>query len=549
MTAYLEAGTEIAGFRVEALLGRGGMASVYLARDLQLGRQVALKVLSPELAASEQFQQRFHRESRLLASLDHPNIVPVYQAGAVGELLYIAMRYVPGSDLDALLDLEGRLPPPTAQRVLTQVSDALAAAHEAGLVHRDVKPGNVLVSADFTTQPNGRAYLTDFGLIKQVSSMSNLTSIGNIMGTLQYLSPEQISGAAVDARADIYALGGLAFRCLTGKPPYGHYDQAALLWAHLSEAAPAASANAPGLSEAVDDVIWTAMAKQPEERYASAAEFAAALAQALTPAPAPPPRPPDLTPRPAGRDGAPDPRPSADTIAGPAINGPRAEAQPEPSLHVIPADGPRRGARPLVLLGALALVALLVAGAVLLTHRGADGPELTRRYTANELVPFNVNVPPTWERAGSGTRNVFAPRATALRTLFTSGGSPAGWSAAWPELQRDPSAATALYTFFSLRDYDPATQTNEVLVPLLPARATFAPDSSRSTLGETSAYTREGDLVNPVDPGQRLHFLCYVVKRSTGPTRAVQLLFLAPQDTFDGNRALFGRIAQTVVFP
>jgi len=185
MTTDLVTGTEVAGFRVESLLGRGGTAAVYLARDLRLNRQVALKVLSPELAENTHFQRRFLRESRVLASLDHPNVVPVYQAGDVGGLLYIAMRYVEGSDLNGLLDRFGRLAPQSALPILRQVSNALDAAHAAGLVHRDVKPGNVLVAGSAQGHAEARVYLTDFGLTKQLSSVSNLTAVGNVLGTMQ----------------------------------------------------------------------------------------------------------------------------------------------------------------------------------------------------------------------------------------------------------------------------------------------------------------------------------------------------------------------------
>lgn len=545
MTVPLTDGSEMAGFRVEALLGRGGMAYVYLAHDMQLGRKVALKVLSPELASNRQFQLRFHRESRLLASLDHPNIVPVYQAGEADGVLYIAMRYVEGSDLSALLDREGRLDPPVALKVLTQVSAALEAAHRAGLVHRDIKPDNVLISGEASRHAVGHVYLTDFGLTKQISSLSNLTTVGNVMGTMQYLAPEQISGKPVEVRTDIYSLGGLAFRCLTGLPPFEHADRPALLWAHLSEAPPPVSECCPDLPEKVDDVIWTAMAKAPEDRYASASEFATALTAALETAPA------TVV---AAVPQQPDP-PQAESRAEPAP-GPVAPERPASQPAVAGSGPPRTGSRKpwlLALMGMLVL-ALIVVGVVVLTSGGGGGskssgsPALTGHYAADDLVPFDVSFPSSWAASGSGNQEVFSPSAGVLLPLFTSLGSPNTWASTWQQVTRDPSSMVGLYTSFSQTEYDPASQSSDVLGPLLPARVSFGAPSER-TLDGRPVFEREGDLINPVNAQQRLHFQCYIVQRSKGVARSVHLLFLAPAATFDQNRALFDRVAATVHFP
>jgi serine/threonine protein kinase len=533
----------MAGFRVEALLGRGGMAYVYLAHDMQLGRKVALKVLSPELAANRQFQLRFHRESRLLASLDHPNIVPVYQAGEADGVLYIAMRYVEGSDLSALLDREGPLDPPVALKVLTQVSAALEAAHRAGLVHRDIKPDNVLISGEASTHAVGHVYLTDFGLTKQISSLSNLTTVGNVMGTMQYLAPEQISGKPVEVRTDIYSLGGLAFRCLTGLPPFEHDDRAALLWAHLSEAPPPVSECRPGLPEEVDDVIWTAMAKAPEDRYASAGEFANALTAALDTAPATVVAALPHLPDPAQAEAAAEPRPA-----------PTAASQP-----MVAGSGPPSGRsrRPwlLALLGALVVAALVVGVVVLTSGGGGNGGSassgssgLTGHYAADDLVPFNVSFPSSWAASGSGNQEVFSPSAGALLPLFTSLGSADAWASTWQQVTRDPNSVIGLYTSFSQTAYDPASQSSDVLGPLLPAQVSFDAPNER-TLDGRQVFEREGDLTNPANPKQRLHFQCYIVQRSKGVARTVHLLFIAPAATFDRQRALFDRVAASVHFP
>ena len=284
MTDY-QSGFEVAGYRIESVIGRGGMAVVYRAEDTRLGRKVALKVLTPVLAHNEQFQQRFIRESRLAASLDHPNIVPIYEAGEADGQLFIAMRYVAGSDLKGLLSQTGGLPLARLLRIFVQIGDALDAAHELGLVHRDVKPGNILVASTQERTGHGyfdHVYLTDFGLTKRTTSLSGaLTGTGHFLGTVDYVSPEQIQGAPVGPSTDIYALGCVLYECLTGQLPFHRDDDAALLWAHLVEAPPPVTSLRPDLSAAVDDVVARAMAKAPEDRYGSCHELVRDLELAL----------------------------------------------------------------------------------------------------------------------------------------------------------------------------------------------------------------------------------------------------------------------------
>ncbi|HEX8970532.1 serine/threonine-protein kinase [Oryzihumus sp.] len=278
-------GSVIAGYRIESVIGRGGMATVYRAEDTRLGRKVALKLLSTALAANEQFRQRFIRESRLAASLDHPNIVPIYEAGDADGVLFIAMRYVVGSDLKDLLARGGALDPERAVRLFTQIGDALDAAHELGLVHRDVKPGNILITqthehGDHVTAEH--VYLTDFGLTKRTSSLSGgLTGTGHFLGTVDYVAPEQIQGKPVGPAADMYALGCLLYECLTGRVPFRRDDDAAVLWAHLIEPPPPPSVLRPELPTGVNAVVARAMAKFPEERFASCHEMVRALADAV----------------------------------------------------------------------------------------------------------------------------------------------------------------------------------------------------------------------------------------------------------------------------
>src|SRR5712671_6801333 len=206
----LASGSELAGYRIESLLGRGGMGVVYRARDLALDRNVALKLLAPELAQDMRFRERFLRESRLAASLDHPAIVPIYDAGEVAGRLYIAMRLVEGTDLKRLLAEQGALEPAAALALLEQVADALDAAHERGLVHRDVKPSNVLVDS------RGHCYLADFGLSRRLADLPSPGGPGRSLGTVDYVAPEQIRGEQLDGRADLYSLGCLLYECLSG---------------------------------------------------------------------------------------------------------------------------------------------------------------------------------------------------------------------------------------------------------------------------------------------------------------------------------------------
>jgi serine/threonine protein kinase len=220
-------GSLFAGYRVDSLVGRGGMGVVYLAMDLSLSRPVALKLIAPELAEDERFRARFLREPRLAASLDHPSVVPIYEAGERDGQLYLAMRFVEGSDLRSVLEEEGTIPPERALAVLGQIAGALDAAHRRGLVHRDVKPANVLVDED------GHAYLTDFGITKQVGGAS--TETGQNLGTLDYLAPEQIRGEGVDGRSDCYALACVLYECLSGVPPFRRETEAETLWAHMQE--------------------------------------------------------------------------------------------------------------------------------------------------------------------------------------------------------------------------------------------------------------------------------------------------------------------------
>jgi serine/threonine protein kinase len=266
------AGPEVAGYRIEELLGRGGMGEVHRAIDVRLGRPVALKLLAPSAAG-----EALLRESRLAAALDHPNVIPIYEAGERDGRLFIAMRYARGGDLKAQLTAwRGALDPARAIAIAAQVADALDAAHRRGLVHRDVKPSNVLLD-----QEDGRehCYLADFGLTQGPAERG--PADGQLMGTIDYVAPEQIRGEPLDGRADQYGLACLLFECLTGTVPFERRSDVAAIFAHLEEAPPSASDRNAELPAAIDGVLARGMAKRPEERFESCAALIAAARDAL----------------------------------------------------------------------------------------------------------------------------------------------------------------------------------------------------------------------------------------------------------------------------
>ena len=271
-------GTVLAGFRVESLIGQGATGAVYLAADTRTGQRVALKLLTPELSEDERFRQRFMREAELAASLDHPHVVPIESFGEEDGRLYLAMAYVEGYDLRELLRRDGPLEAARTMNLIAQVADALDAAHAADLVHRDIKPANILVS---TLADGEHTFVCDFGLARHVSSVSSLTGDRGFVGTLDYVPPEQIAGQPVDGRADVYSLGCVIYECLTGERPFERESELALVYAHLNDAPPRVTDLRPELPEALDGVIATTLAKEPDERFASCGELVEAARAAL----------------------------------------------------------------------------------------------------------------------------------------------------------------------------------------------------------------------------------------------------------------------------
>jgi serine/threonine protein kinase len=270
----LPAGAIVGSYRIDELIAQGGMSAIYRATHTALDRVVALKLLSGDTAEDPTTRERFTNEWRIAAGLRHPNILTVHDAGEVDGRLFLAMELIDGGDLADAIEKSGALTPARALPILSQTGSALDAAHAAGLVHRDVKPANVLLSGD-------HAYLTDFGLSKVLGRNSRLTAPGRTVGTAEYLAPEQIRGEPVDARTDVYALGCMFYEVLTGSSPFQAESDFVLMYAHLENDAPQASERNPDLPRAVDQVVSRAMAKHPDGRYASAGAAVSALKAAF----------------------------------------------------------------------------------------------------------------------------------------------------------------------------------------------------------------------------------------------------------------------------
>src|SRR5690242_8498888 len=327
-------GDELAGYRLRGVLGRGGMSVVYEAENPRLGSTVALKVLAPELATDDVFRARFLKESRTAASLNHPNVIPIYDMGTHEDLLFIAMRYVAGQDLRAVLRAKHVLAPEQAVLVCGQAGRALDVAHRHGLMHRDVKPGNILVEHGADEDEPDHIYLTDFGITKHASSRSGLTATGEFMGTIDYIAPEQIQGRPVDGRADIYSLGCVLYECLTGRVPFAKDIDAAVIWAHVEEMPTLPSSLQPNLPPGIDQVMAKVMAKDPANRYETCREFVHATRAALLGATSAAPRTATvLAASPAVAE------PASPAPAEPASRAPAEPAGPAPAEPASPALG------------------------------------------------------------------------------------------------------------------------------------------------------------------------------------------------------------------
>jgi serine/threonine protein kinase len=414
-------GAEFAGYRLEELIGHGGMSIVYRAEHLKLERTVALKLLMPELSEDESFRERFTRESRLAAALDHPNVIPIYEAGDQDGVFYIAMRYVGGSTLKSLLESEGSLGAQRTASIISQVASALNAAHdEKGLVHRDVKPANILIVPGHGAEEADHVYLSDFGIAKQRAA-GGLTKTGMFVGTADYAAPEQIEGKELDRRADVYALGCVLYETLTGAPTYEKDSEVALMYAHLLEPPPSLTKARPDLPPEIDGVLAKAMAKSRDDRYETTRDFAADVRKSLIGTATRHTRAGDQ----AAAAASPVP-PSSETVVA-ASQSPPTEAPAEPTPGPPPPPPPEAAAptgggsnrKRLIALGAIALALIGggVAAALVLTGGGKKQATGT---LLDVLVPSEVANSCTTQKVpktGAVETDVCEPPAGALSSF------------------------------------------------------------------------------------------------------------------------------------
>jgi predicted Ser/Thr protein kinase len=395
----LAEGESFAGYRIERRLGRGGMGIVYLAIEEALERKVALKLISPDAASDEVFRTRFAHESRIAASIEHPNVVPIYSAGEEEGIPYIAMRFVSGSDLGRRVAGGNRLEPAHAAALIAQVGNGLDAIHAAGLVHRDVKPANVLLSGREGAE---HAYITDFGVARNVAETSGLTKTGRFIGTLDYVAPEQISGAKVDARSDVYALGCLLFKLLSGDVPFPKDDEAGRLYAHLHESPPSPSVFAPEVPKELDEVVIRALSKDADDRYPSAGDLGRAALAAVGAGTVTLPERTVATgaaalDETAALPGAPTAEEAkASSLAGAATAGAPSREDLPPTRHLPPDEHPPQRPeeehrdRRFALFGAGAVIIALIIGAVVASGGGGGGGDGDGSSSPQQTVDGNT---------------------------------------------------------------------------------------------------------------------------------------------------------------
>ena len=541
-------GTRLGDYLVESVIGRGGMATVYRARDHRLNRAVALKVLAPQLSHDPRFRDRFIRESRLVASIDHPHIIPIYEAGESGELLFIAMRYVEGSDLRRLIQSSGPLPIARAMRLFTQIASALDFAHLNGLVHRDVKPANILVAQGHPDDPQGdHVYLTDFGLTKSTYIEAGLTSHGQFMGTPRYVAPEQIRGLPVDGRGDLYAFACVAYEALAGMPPFQRDTELALLYAHVSHEPPPLTPYRPELPHAVNAVMARALAKSPADRFATCQQFVAALQEAIESSPEPA-VPVAEVPRQPGPVSGPT---VAQLAAGPAA-GPITGASTWPpggsGPHSIPPAGPgqsvppgamwtqptgefrarRRGRLKGPLIGLAAVLASLAVVAFLLFNPGGS-PVAWQTFPGNVAAPFTFSHPGDWATRVHGDQYVIlSPAAAEFESLFAVPIS-GDWSAVSPILNgEDPGRATGLMAQVNnTLDVSDVQNLEDSLQSALPGNVGYGAEPAAATVGGRPGFRVTGTINDPQQNG-RLDFVAYLVRRGQGEPTALFTFFCAP---------------------
>jgi hypothetical protein len=459
-------GSRIGKYVLEQQIGHGGMAVVFRARDEQLGRLVALKIMDPAVASDAEFRERFARESRAAAAVDDPHIIPVFEAGESAGMLFIAMRYVPGGDVRSLLTREGPLRVDRAAAILVSVASALDAAHAAGLVHRDVKPGNMLM--DVRKGRPDHVYLADFGLTKTTSGAVALTSTGRFVGTADYAAPEQIGGRRVDGRADQYALACAAVEMLTGQPLFPLENVMAVLTAHMYKPPPPVTVRRHGLPAELDAVLGRALAKSPDDRYPSCGDFTAAFQRAASSgrsetlvAAGVPHR------RTEGEAAGPAPDGPSGVRAEPAATRPLAQPRPmEPPGRIDVGRGRKRGWRLAIAAAAAVAAAVVVFLALSQPGRAPGKPAAGTGHTAagRAVLPprwhtyddpsgFAVGLPPGWTVASKATGEVQF-RGTPGGFVLVVAWSPhshADALADWQQQAAEKAAADSSYRQISIR--------------------------------------------------------------------------------------------------
>ncbi|WP_246060255.1 serine/threonine-protein kinase [Herbidospora galbida] len=524
MSAELPAlvGQRIGDYTIEAVVGRGGMATVYRARDQRLGRAVALKVLAPQLAEDSRFRDRFVRESRLVASIDHPHIIPIYEAGEHDGMLFIAMRYVDGgSDLRKLVQSNGPLPVARANHLFSQIASALDEAHANGLVHRDVKPANILVTG------NDHVYLTDFGLTKSSSADTGLTSHGHFMGTPRYVAPEQIRGLPVDGRADGYAFACVVYEALAGLPPFQRDTELALLYAHVSHDPPPLTPYRPDLPHTVNQVLSRALSKSPLDRYPTCTAFVSALRDAISgtegdfPSPVSGPR--------QSWPSTPPGTVYQNPISNPPYTHPSHPSHPSRVSQVAtaPAGVPQKKKFPLVpVVGGVLALGLIAAGAVyIVSQSGGDGQASWNTFPGNVAAPYSFDYPSTWTRKDYSDQHVtIAASADAFDALFSVPGNP-DWSGVNPIITGSPdkSSGVIAQTTDTISAGDALESVQAGLQATLPGVVSIPGAPEPTSVGGQPGFKVSGFLSDAAGAG-RLDFRSFLVTR-TGQPSALMTFF------------------------
>lgn len=544
-------GQRLGDYTIEAVVGRGGMATVYRARDQRLGRAVALKVLAPQLAEDSRFRDRFVRESRLVASIDHPHIIPIYEASEHDGMLFIAMRYVEGgSDMRKLVQANGPLPVARANHLFSQIASALDEAHANGLVHRDVKPANILVTG------NDHIYLTDFGLTKSSSADTGLTSQGHFMGTPRYVAPEQIRGLPVDGRADGYSFACVVYEALAGLPPFQRDTELALLYAHVSHDPPPLTPYRPDLPHVVNQVMSRALAKSPLDRYPTCTAFVSALRDAISgmegdlPSPISVPRTswpstPPVYPNPASH-------PTSHPMSSPPYTYPSHPSHPSHPSQVSQAPTARVGVQqkkrfpvgPVV--GGLLGLALIAAGAVyVVSQSGGDAQATWDSFPGTVAAPFSFSYPSTWTRKDYSDQHVtFAASADAFDALFSVPGN-SDWSGVNPIISSSPDKSSGLVaqTTDTISASDALESVQAGLQATLPGTVSIPGVAAAATVGGQPGLKVSGFLSDSTGAG-RLDFRSYLVTRAGQPSAL--MTFFCPSSKCDDT--LISTIVNSVKF-